>query len=102
MAVTEEHVRAALRDVDDPEYPISIVDMGLVRGVEKDPVRQALIAGLVHFADDTGSRLIAEGIETEAEASVMRRLHVSIGQGYLFGRPRPSNLIERERTGVEV
>jgi metal-sulfur cluster biosynthetic enzyme len=26
----------ALRDVNDPEYPISIVDMGLVRGVEMD------------------------------------------------------------------
>jgi metal-sulfur cluster biosynthetic enzyme len=36
MAVTETSVRAALRDVDDPEYPISIVDMGLVRGVSVD------------------------------------------------------------------
>jgi metal-sulfur cluster biosynthetic enzyme len=36
MAVSPEDVRAALREVDDPEYPISIVDMGLVRGVEVD------------------------------------------------------------------
>jgi metal-sulfur cluster biosynthetic enzyme len=34
MAVNETAVRAALADVEDPEYPISIVDMGLVRGVE--------------------------------------------------------------------
>jgi len=34
--VTVEAVTAALRDVLDPEYPISIVDMGLVRGVEVD------------------------------------------------------------------
>jgi metal-sulfur cluster biosynthetic enzyme len=33
MAVSEAEVHAALRDVVDPEYPISIVDMGLVRGV---------------------------------------------------------------------
>ena len=32
--MTTEEVRRALEDVDDPEYPISIVDMGLVRGVE--------------------------------------------------------------------
>jgi len=32
--VTVEALHAALRDVEDPEYPISIVDMGLVRGVE--------------------------------------------------------------------
>jgi len=31
--VSAEEIRAALREVDDPEYPISIVDMGLVRGV---------------------------------------------------------------------
>jgi metal-sulfur cluster biosynthetic enzyme len=32
--MTPDEVHAALREVDDPEYPISIVDMGLVRGVE--------------------------------------------------------------------
>ena len=34
--MTVDEVHAALREVDDPEYPISIVDMGLVRGVEVD------------------------------------------------------------------
>jgi metal-sulfur cluster biosynthetic enzyme len=33
---TSEQLELALREVDDPEYPISIVDMGLVRGVELD------------------------------------------------------------------
>jgi metal-sulfur cluster biosynthetic enzyme len=32
--VSPQEIQAALREVDDPEYPISIVDMGLVRGVE--------------------------------------------------------------------
>jgi metal-sulfur cluster biosynthetic enzyme len=31
-----DHVMEALREVLDPEYPISVVDMGLVRGVEID------------------------------------------------------------------
>jgi metal-sulfur cluster biosynthetic enzyme len=34
MMVTEAGVRAALAEVLDPEYPISVVDLGLVRGVE--------------------------------------------------------------------
>ena len=34
--MTVDEVHAALREVDDPEYPISIVDMGLVRGIEVD------------------------------------------------------------------
>ena len=33
---TAEQLGRALREVNDPEYPISIVDMGLVRGVEMD------------------------------------------------------------------
>jgi metal-sulfur cluster biosynthetic enzyme len=34
--VTADRLGRALREVNDPEYPISIVDMGLVRGVEVD------------------------------------------------------------------
>lgn len=36
MKVSVETVRQALGDVLDPEYPISIVDMGLIRGIEVD------------------------------------------------------------------
>jgi metal-sulfur cluster biosynthetic enzyme len=31
---TEAQVRAALAEIADPEYPVSLVDLGLVRGVE--------------------------------------------------------------------
>ncbi len=31
---TDETVRQALREVLDPEYPVSIVDLGLIRGVD--------------------------------------------------------------------
>ncbi len=31
---TEEEVRDALREVLDPEYPVSLVDLGLIRGIE--------------------------------------------------------------------
>jgi metal-sulfur cluster biosynthetic enzyme len=31
---TAESVREALREVLDPEYPISLVDLGLIRGIE--------------------------------------------------------------------
>jgi metal-sulfur cluster biosynthetic enzyme len=33
---TEEEVRDALREVLDPEYPVSLVDLGLIRGIEVD------------------------------------------------------------------
>lgn len=34
QTVTTEEVRDALREVLDPEYPISLVDLGLIRGIE--------------------------------------------------------------------
>jgi len=43
-----------------------------------------------HFARTAGCRLIAEGIETEEEASTLAELGVEFGQGYLFGVPAPA------------
>ena len=63
------------------------LDITLVRGIEADRARQALVAGMVHFAKQTGSTLLAEGIETRAEAELLRELGIDLGQGYLFGRP---------------
>lgn len=66
------------------------LDITLVRGLDKDPARQALVAGMVHFASRAESRLLAEGIETPAEARMLLELGVELGQGYLFGRPVPA------------
>lgn len=67
------------------------VDIGLVRGVNADLTRQALIVALLHFAGATDCQVVAEGIETEAEAAVLERLEIPFGQGYLFGRPAPAH-----------
>jgi EAL domain-containing protein (putative c-di-GMP-specific phosphodiesterase class I) len=53
-----------------------------VQGIEADPMRQALVAGLQHFAQRTGCRLIAEGIETAAQLETLRSLGVEYGQGW--------------------
>jgi EAL domain-containing protein (putative c-di-GMP-specific phosphodiesterase class I)/DNA-binding response OmpR family regulator len=63
------------------------LDIALVRSLETDTARQALIAGMAYFAVKTGCVLVAEGIETEAERDTLRSLAVSLGQGYLLGRP---------------
>lgn len=63
------------------------IDAAIVQGVDLDISRQAVIAGLVHFARVSGAAVVAEGIETQAEAETVRRLGVALGQGYLFGRP---------------
>jgi PAS domain S-box-containing protein len=63
------------------------LDMRLVRGIEADRTRQALVLGLLHFASESQSQTIAEGVETEAELATLRELGVPFAQGYLLARP---------------
>jgi EAL domain-containing protein (putative c-di-GMP-specific phosphodiesterase class I) len=48
---------------------------------------RGFIAAMVDLATTVGAQVVAERIETEAQAAVMRDLGVAFGQGYLFGRP---------------
>jgi EAL domain-containing protein (putative c-di-GMP-specific phosphodiesterase class I) len=66
------------------------IDAGLVRGLDGDPSRRAVVVGLVHFAAESGCQVIAEGIETEAERATLTELGVTLGQGYLLARPAPA------------
>lgn len=65
------------------------LDIELVRGVDVDPVRRSLVTAVVAFAGETGSKVVAEGIETKAELEVLEALSVDYGQGYGLGRPMP-------------
>jgi len=67
------------------------LDIGLVRGVNVDPGRQALVIAMGHFARAAGCHLIAEGIETADEAATLRSLGVQFGQGFLFGAPQQAD-----------
>jgi EAL domain-containing protein (putative c-di-GMP-specific phosphodiesterase class I) len=63
------------------------LDMGLTRNVDCDPSRRALASALIRFAQETGSQIIAEGVETEAELQTLHDLGAARVQGYLLGRP---------------
>jgi EAL domain-containing protein (putative c-di-GMP-specific phosphodiesterase class I) len=55
---------------------------------------------MVHFAARGPFRLIAEGVETEAEREALLALGVTCGQGYLFGRAAPAGRPSFEDTEV--
>ncbi|QMV61834.1 EAL domain-containing protein [Pseudomonas berkeleyensis] len=64
------------------------LDMLLTRGIDHDPVRQAIVAGIVLVARRLGIRIIAEGIETPGERDALSELGIRYMQGYLFARPQ--------------
>ena len=81
---------ASLRHILELQPDFVKLDIGLVRGIDADPARQALAAGLRHYADETGNTLIAEGVENADEARMLQHLGIPLAQGFLFGRPVPA------------
>ena len=70
-------------------YPDYIkLDMALIRNIDSDPVKQALVETFVQFANKVKCRIIGEGIETEKELETLAQLGVDYGQGYWLGRPK--------------
>jgi EAL domain-containing protein (putative c-di-GMP-specific phosphodiesterase class I)/GGDEF domain-containing protein len=63
------------------------LDRDLVNGVDTDGARHAFIESMVRFSRQIGSRLIAEGIETDGELACLAGLGVEAGQGYYLARP---------------
>lgn len=63
------------------------IDMSLIQGIDKDPVKRALIETFVTFADKIGSKIIAEGIESQAQAACLIDIGVHFGQGFYLARP---------------
>ncbi|OEF95595.1 EAL domain-containing protein [Desulfuribacillus alkaliarsenatis] len=63
------------------------LDMSIVRDIDKDMVKKAMVDTFVNLTQKINSQLIAEGIETHSELSVVTKLGVQYAQGYYIGRP---------------
>ena len=65
------------------------IDMHFVQGVNADSLKKQFLKSIQQIAQNSGTQVIAEGIETEAEFRVIRELGISCGQGYFISRPAP-------------
>lgn len=68
-----------------PEYVK--IDMHFVQGINHDPIKLQFVRSIQEIAEKSGTIVIAEGIETDAELLMIRDLGVSYGQGYKIARP---------------
>jgi EAL domain-containing protein (putative c-di-GMP-specific phosphodiesterase class I) len=81
---------AGLRDLEllarfQPE--VLKLDMDLVRDIDRDRPRQAIVRGIAVMCAELGIRVLAEGVETIAEYLWLRAAGIDLYQGYLFARP---------------
>jgi diguanylate cyclase (GGDEF)-like protein len=80
---------ANLRTVLELEPSFLKLDHSLVTGLDTRERQHAMIGALVTFADQTGTTIIAEGVERDEELDALARLGVPLAQG--FGLARPGN-----------
>lgn len=63
------------------------LDMALIRGCDREPIKQQLIRSMTSLCKDLGALVVAEGIETEAERATVVGLGCDLLQGFFLGRP---------------
>jgi len=66
------------------------LDATLVRGIDRGRVQQAILRDLARLAGGIGAEVIAEGVETAAEALAVAEHGARLAQGYHFATPAPA------------
>lgn len=68
------------------------LDMGLLRAIDTDPVRQVVVRSVIGMCGSLNIDVVAEGIETLEEYAWLRAEGVRYMQGYLFAKPELETL----------
>lgn len=63
------------------------LDMALVRHINADKNRQAIVKGILQVCRELSIEVIAEGIEAYEELSTLREFGIELFQGYLLAKP---------------
>jgi EAL domain-containing protein (putative c-di-GMP-specific phosphodiesterase class I) len=63
------------------------IDKSLVQDVQVSTVNRAMVKAIITLGHRIGAKVIAEGIQSEEEAQVLRALEVDFGQGFHLARP---------------
>ncbi|ACC69344.1 phosphodiesterase [Paraburkholderia phymatum] len=63
------------------------IDRFFIHDIASDPLKFEAVKAMQHFAAASGARLVAEGIEKEADLIVVRDMGIACGQGYFLGKP---------------
>lgn len=71
------------------EYQPDVVkiDMDLIRNIDSNLPRQAIVAGIGNICNSLKIRVLAEGIETKEERDFLLSIGITLMQGYWFAKP---------------
>ena len=65
------------------------IDQSFVRKLEQDNKTRIIVQAIINIAKGLNVEVVAEGVETEKQALILRELGCDLLQGYFFGKPQP-------------
>ncbi|KOY82467.1 EAL domain-containing protein [Lysinibacillus macroides] len=79
-------------------YPIDIIkiDQSFIADIAKDDKNEAIIKAIISMSHNLGLEVVAEGIEEPTQVDFLKRHHCQKGQGYLYNKPLPVDIIEQQ------
>lgn len=78
---------AALGALATLEPDVVKLDMSLIRDIDRQPTKRRVVGAIATLCRELGSKVVAEGVETEAEAAVVIDCGIELLQGYFYARP---------------
>jgi len=78
---------AALGALATLEPEIVKLDMSLIRDIDRHDTKRRVVGAIATLCRELGSRVIAEGVETQAEFRTLRAAGIDLIQGFLLARP---------------
>ena len=82
--------------IRDIKADILKIDKSFVYKAENDTIGKKILSSIIQLADTLNMQILAEGIETENQLSMLADLGCHEGQGYLFGRPVPAETFAKK------
>ncbi|MBN3789962.1 cyclic di-GMP phosphodiesterase [Burkholderia sp. Ac-20353] len=70
------------------------LDRSFITGIDRNPRSQALVSSVVSLARALNFSVVAEGVETHAEAEFLKQIDVEQAQGYYYARPMAAHAFE--------
>ncbi|HPG31285.1 MAG TPA: EAL domain-containing protein [bacterium] len=77
------------------------LDISLVKNINENNPRSDIVRALVKFANQHNIKVLAEGIETEAELEEIKKIGINLGQGFYFAEGKPELITKLQNAGEQ-
>jgi EAL domain-containing protein (putative c-di-GMP-specific phosphodiesterase class I) len=63
------------------------IDKSYIQGIDQDKTKRDILKHLLSLIEISDADVLVEGVETEGEADILKKLGLTLAQGYFYGRP---------------